>query len=113
MQKVFVEHIVNYHKAERKNREFVYIALCITDASGAIYKGFGPGHAKLSPALFFPESTKELPELNEFVGLGNDGYLGLVIQPGKTDVWRKGVYLLGFQLANATHQCAGMAKLVF
>lgn len=112
MEKVFIDQVLYYYEAERKNNKPVIVTLCITDSSGAIYSRFEPGSVKLSP-LMWPQSITELPQIEELTGQGNDGYYGLRIYPGNNEVWRKGIYILGFSFVNATHQGAGLVKLTF
>lgn len=113
MQKIFIEQIVHYMNAGTTNREPILVYLCLTDTTGAIYKDFVQNNVRLSPALANPGGLQNHPYIEQFTGQGNDGYYGLHIVPGQGDYWNRGVYILGYQIRNATHQCAGMVKLEF
>lgn len=115
MQKITIQQIVHYLDARVDNNEPVIVFLCLTDAQGAIYTGFGPYDASLSISLANPGGITNHPVIFQFAGQGGDGYYGLHIKPGtgSMDRWLAGVYILGYQIRNATHQCAGMVKLEF
>lgn len=113
MQKIHTEQIVHYDNADRRNRQPVYVVICVTEADGSLYTGFGPNDAELFTNLFYPAGIVEHVEIDQFVTQGTNGYHGLWLIPGKTDVWHKGIYILGYRLRNATHQCAGMIRLRF
>ena len=113
MEKLYAETVVYYNKAKRNNRELVYVVVCVTDAQGNLFKGFGPEGAELFTNIFNPDGLNEQVEINQFVAQGTEGYYGIWLQPGKKDKWRKGAYVLGYRLKNTTHQCAGLIKLRF
>lgn len=113
MQKVFTEKVVHYHDAAKKNREKVFVVICMTDTEGSLYPGFGPNDAELFTNLIYPPGVKEHVEIEEFVTQGTNGYMGIWLLPGKTDTWHKGEYLIGYRIKNATHQCAGIIHLKF
>jgi hypothetical protein len=115
MQKISIQQIVHYYNARVDNNEPVIVFLCLTDREGAIYRGFGPNAARLSVSLMYPGGITAHPVIDQFVEQGGDGYYGLHIKPGTgtIDRWLAGVYILGYQISNATHQCAGMVKLEF
>lgn len=113
MQKIFIDQIVHYMNAGTQNREPVLVYLCLTDAAGAIYRGFGPNDATVFTSLANPGGLQDHPYLEQFTGQGGDGYYGLHIVPGQGDYWNRGVYILGYQISNTTHQCAGMLRLEF
>lgn len=108
MQKISIQQIVHYHNARVDNNEPVIVFLCLTDAEGAIYTGFGSNDIRLSISLMNPGGITTHPEIDQFVGQGDDGYYGLHIKPctGSMSWWLAGVYILGYQIRNATHQCA-------
>ena len=48
MQKIHTEQIVHYGDADRRNRQPVYVVICVTEADGSLYAGFGPNDAEFS-----------------------------------------------------------------
>lgn len=113
IEKLFTETTVHYDKAKRNNRELVRVIICATDAQGNLYAGFGPGNAELFTNVWPNVASQEHVKINQFVVQGTNGYYGIWLEPGTTDKWRKGVYVLGYRIKNATHQCAGMIRLKF
>lgn len=113
VEKIFPDITVHYDKAKKNNRELIRVIICATDAQGNLYTGFGPADAKLFTNIWVPTGLLEHVEIEQMVVQGTNGYYGLWLQPGKTDKWRKGTYVLGYQLKNTTHQCAGMIRIDF
>ncbi len=113
IEKLFTETTVHYDKAKRKNRELVRVIICVTDAQGNLYSRFGPNDVELFTNIWLPNGLKEHVKINQFVVQGTNGYYGIWLEPGTTDKWRKGVYVLGYRMKNSTHQCAGMIRLKF
>ena len=61
MQKIHTEQIVHYGDADRRNRQPVYVVICVTEADGSLYAGFGPNDAKLLLDSTFDKSSAFLP----------------------------------------------------